>query len=110
MKQYKSAYDNEKKAKKAVKEAEKQLDKQVIERYKTLNSDEVKTLVVDDKWLPAVKAQIDDEVEAISQSLTQRVNELAGRYNKAVVEIDEEVVELETRVESHLKAMGIVWN
>ncbi|MBD3617462.1 MAG: type I restriction-modification system subunit M [Gracilimonas sp.] len=110
MKTYKSAYDKEKKAKKAVKEAEKQLDEQVIEKYPQLSEDEVKTLVVDDKWLPTIKGQIDGEVEAISRSLTQRVNELAGRYNKAVVEIDEEVNELETRVQSHLEAMGVVWN
>lgn len=110
MKTYKSAYDNEKKAKKAVKEAEKQLDKQVIEKYPKLSEDEVKILVVDDKWLPTIKGQIDGEVEAISRSLTQRVNELAGRYDKAVVEIDEEVNELETRVQSHLEAMGVVWN
>ncbi len=107
MKQYKSAYDNEKKAKKAVKEAEKQLDKQVIEKYPQLSEDDVKTLVVDDKWLPAIKGQIDGEVGAISRSLTQRVNELAGRYNKAVVEIDEEVDELEGKVNRHLSQMGI---
>jgi len=108
MKTYKSAYDNEKKAKKAVKEAEKQLDKQVIEKYPQLSEEDVKTLVVDDKWLPTIKGQIDGEVEAISRSLTQRVNELAGRYDKAVVEIDEDVEELETRVQSHLEAMGVV--
>ena len=110
MKIYKSAYDNEKKAKKAVKEDEKQLDKQVIEMYPQLSEEEVKILVVDDKWLPTIKGQIDGEVEAISRSLTQRVNELAGRYDKAVDEIDEEVDELETRVQSHLEAMGVVWN
>jgi len=93
-----------------VKEAEKQLDKQVIEKYPLLSEDEVKTLVVDDKWLPAIKGQIDGEVEAISRSLTQRVNELAGRYNKAMVEIDEEVDELENRVHFHMEAMGVVWN
>jgi type I restriction enzyme M protein len=79
----------------------------VIEKYPQLTEDEVKTLVVDDKWLPTIKGQIDGEVEAISRSLTQRVNELAGQYEKAVVEIDEEVDELETRVQSHLEAMGI---
>ena len=110
MNEYKEAYDGERKAKKEVKEAEKAIAKQVIERYKTLTEVEVKTLVVDDKWLPAVKAQIDGEVEAISRSLTRRVNKLADRYEKAVVEIDEEVDELETRVQSHLEAMGVVWN
>lgn len=110
LKQYKKAYDDEKSAKSTVQDAEKALDKKVIERYKSLSHEEVKTLVVDDKWLPVIKGQIDGEVEAISRSLTQRVNELADRYEKAVMEIDEEVDELQIRVQSHLEAMGVVWN
>ena len=110
LKAYKTAYDRERTAKKAVKDAEKQLDKQVIEKYPQLSEEEVKTLVVDDKWLPTIKAQIDSEVDAISRSLTHRVNELAGRYESAVLEIDEEVNELESRVQSHLEAMGVAWN
>ncbi|MEX0660372.1 MAG: type I restriction-modification system subunit M [Balneolaceae bacterium] len=107
---YKKAYDNERNAKKAVKDAEKSLDKKVIERYKTLTETEVQTLVVDDKWLPAIKGHIDGEVEAISRSLTQRVNELAGRYDTAVMELDELVDELEEKVNGHLEAMGVaVW-
>ena len=110
MQQYKTAYDTEKKAKKAVKDAEKSLDKKVIERYKTLTETEIQTLVVDDKWLPAIKGHIDGEVEAISRSLTQRVNELAGRYETAVMELDEQVDELEEKVNGHLEAMGVaVW-
>ncbi|MDR9367322.1 MAG: type I restriction-modification system subunit M [Balneolaceae bacterium] len=107
MQQYKTAYDNERKAKKAVKKAVKDLDKKVIEQYKQLSPEEVKNLVVDDKWFPSIKGQIDGEVEAISRSLTQRVNELAGRYDRAVVEIDDEVAEMEQRVERHFQSMGI---
>jgi type I restriction enzyme M protein len=111
MDRYKTAYNNERKAKKAVKTAEKELDKQVIEQYRKLSEDEIRTLVVDDKWLPTVKSQIDGEVEAISRSLTQRVNELADRYDQAVFELDKEVATLEQKVNSHLEAMGVaVWN
>ena len=107
LKHYKKCYDLERKAKKMVTDAEKELDKKVIERYKTLNEAEVKTLVVDDKWLPAVKAQIDGEVEAISRSLTRRVNELAERYETALVELGQKKEELEQRVVQHLSQMGI---
>jgi type I restriction enzyme M protein len=110
MRYYKKCYDLERKAKNAVKEAEQKLDKQVIEKIKQLTEVEIRTLVMDDKWLPVIKGQIDGEVEAISRSLTQRVNELADRYDKAVVEINEEVAELEQRVNTHLEAMGVAWN
>jgi type I restriction enzyme M protein len=110
MRHYKNCYDLERKAKKMVKDAEKSLDKKVIERYKTLTEAEVQALVVDDKWLPTIKSHIDGEVEAISRSLTRRVNELAGRYETAVKELDEQVNELEKKVNGHLEAMGVaVW-
>jgi len=110
MRYYKKCYDLERKAKKAVKEAKQKLDKLVIEKIQLLTDEEVRTLVVDDKWLPVIKGQIDGEAEAISRSLTQRVNELADRYNKAVVEINDEVAELEQRVNTHLEAMGVAWS
>jgi len=109
LKQYKQAYDDEKSAKKAVKDAEKKLDHQVIQKIQQLSEEEIRTLVVDDKWLPVIKGQIDGEVEAISRSLTQRVDELADRYEKAVLEINDEVAELEQRVNAHLEKMGVAW-
>jgi len=107
LKHYKKCYDLERKAKKMVTDAEKELDKKVIERYKTLSEAEVKILVVDDKWLPTIKEKIDGEVEAISRSLTRRVNELAERYETALVELDQKTEELEQRVVQHLSQMGI---
>ncbi|MFH0905078.1 MAG: hypothetical protein V1854_07870 [Methanobacteriota archaeon] len=49
-------------------------------RYKTLTEDEVKTLVVDDKWMAAISQDVKSEMECISQRLTQRIKELAERY------------------------------
>jgi len=110
VREYKDAYDAASKAKKKVKKAEKTLKKQVNEKYPKLLPDEVQTLVVDDKWLPAVKQKMDDEVDAISRQLTQRLAALAERYDKAVTEIDAEVDTLETKVNSHLDQMGVAWN
>lgn len=107
VRRYKDAYDAASKSKKKVKKAEKALRKQVNEKYPELSPKEVKTLVVDDKWLPAIKQKMDDEVDAISRLLTQRLAALAGRYDKAVTEIDDEVDTLETKVNEHLKEMGV---
>ena len=48
--------------------------------YPKLTEAEIKTLVVDDKWLAALDAAIHGEMDRISQALTQRVKELAERY------------------------------
>ncbi|MDZ7682641.1 MAG: hypothetical protein U5J63_13250 [Fodinibius sp.] len=109
VRQYKDAYDAASKAKKKVKKAKKALRKQVNEKYPELSPDEVQTLVVDDKWLPAIKQKIDDEVEAVSRQLTRRLKELAERYDRAVEDIDSEVEALEEKVNGHLETMGVAW-
>ena len=64
--------------KKKLKDAEADLDAKAYAKYPTLTEAEVKTLVVDDKWLAALEAAIHGEMDRISQALTQRV-EGAGR-------------------------------
>jgi type I restriction enzyme M protein len=78
-------------------------------RYGDLTIDEIKTLVVDDKWMTAIYAGVQNEMQRISHRLTQRVKELAQRYEKPMPELLEEVVELESKVYEHLKGIGFSW-
>ena len=48
-----------------------------------LTEAEIKTLVVDDKWLASLDAAIHGEMDRVSQQLTQRVKELAERYESS---------------------------
>ena len=66
--------------KKAVKDRETLLDSNVLAKYPTLTEAEVKTLVVEDKWLGTIATDIHGEMDRISQALTQRGTELAERY------------------------------
>jgi len=95
---------------KRVKDAQKALEAKVAARYKTLSEDEVKTLVVDDKWLAALAAAVQTELDRVSQTLTHRVKELADRYTTPLPQLSEEVDALSARVDIHLKKMGFVWN
>ncbi len=100
--------------KKALKEAEAALDTLAYAKYPKLTEDEIKTLVVEDKWLATISAAIHGEMDRISQALTQRVKELAERYETPLPQITENAAELEQRVSMHLKRMGfnhglIVW-
>jgi type I restriction enzyme M protein len=67
--------------KKRLKEAEAALDAEAYARYPKLSEAEIKTLVVDDKWLAALDAVTHGEMDRVSQQLTQRVKELAERYS-----------------------------
>ena len=75
-------------------------------KYPKLTEAEVKTLVVDDKWLAALDAAIHGEMDRISQALTQRVKELAERYETPLPQMVGRVVELERKVNRHLERMG----
>jgi type I restriction enzyme M protein len=52
---------------------------------------------------------INSEMDRISQRLTQRIKELAERYEMPLPELTSRVDELTSRVEVHLKKMGMVW-
>lgn len=89
-----------------IKKAVADLDKKVIERYKTLTEDEIKQLVVDDKWMASIERSVKTEMERISQRLTQRIKELAERYETPLPTQTNEVKLLEEKVNKHLEMMG----
>lgn len=92
--------------KKLITQAEAELDGEAYEKYPELTEDEVKTLVVDDKWLTRLDADVHGEMDRISQSLTQRVKELAERYEAPLPQLSDCVADLEDKVNGHLERMG----
>ncbi len=95
--------------KKRLRGAEAALDAKAYAQYPKLKEAEIKTLVVDDKWLAALDAAIHGEMDRISQALTQRVKEFAERYEAPMPQILNRVAELENHVNQHLKRMGFAW-
>ena len=80
-----------------------------LQQFGKLTADEVKTLVVDDKWLTTIKANIQTEIDGISQRLTGRVKELAERYATTLVNLNQSSQTQEEKVLEHLQKMGLVW-
>ncbi|MDB4432022.1 N-6 DNA methylase [Akkermansiaceae bacterium] len=96
--------------KKAIKEAEAALDQLAHDQYPKLSEDEVKTLVVDNKWLTTLETAIHGEMDRISQALTQRVKDLADRYETPLPQMTDRVTGLEEQINAHLERMGFAWN
>jgi len=107
---YLDLLEEEMEASRKVKDAQKALDAKVTSRYKTLSENEVKTLVVDDKWLATLATDVQTELNRISQALTGRIKQLAERYATPLPKLSEEVEVLSGKVEAHLKRMGFVWS
>lgn len=102
-------FEKEAKAKRELKTLEEQLDQLTLQQFGQLTADEVKTLVVDDKWLTTIKANIQTEIDAISQRLTGRVKELAERYATTLVALNQSTQTQEEKVLQHLQKMGLEW-
>ena len=97
-------------AKKAIKDADAALDQLAIEKYPQLSDEDIKSLVVEDKWLSFLNESVKGEMDRISQGLTQRIKELAERYETTLPQAVSQVNELESKVSQHLEKMGFSWN
>jgi type I restriction enzyme M protein len=101
--------ENETAAKRTVKEQQAALDKLAYDKYSTLTEAEIKTLVVDEKWMARLAASVQGELKRVSQTLTGRIRELAERYATPLPQLTDEVATLAARVEEHLAKMGASW-
>ncbi|MCX7418000.1 MAG: class I SAM-dependent DNA methyltransferase [Planctomycetia bacterium] len=109
LKQWLKLNTEESDLKKAIKEAEAALDQLSHDKYPKLNEAEIKTLVVDDKWLATIAAAVQGELDRVSQTLTSRIRLLADRYAAPLPQITDEVATLAARVDGHLKKMEASW-
>lgn len=98
--------EKEGEAKRALKETEIELDAKAFAQYAKLSEADIKTMVVENKWLGALSQAIHGEMDRISQALTSRIKELAERYTTPMPEAEAKVKELEMRVKKHLAKMG----
>ncbi|MFL0066538.1 type I restriction-modification system subunit M [Tenacibaculum maritimum] len=103
-------FNKEASLKKEVKVMATDLDALCLEQYGKLTEAAVRELVVDKKWLASLQATLQTEMDAISQRLTSRIQELAARYEHTLTELDGTTNMLENKVSEHLKKMGLVWS
>jgi len=89
-----------------VKDVQKALESEVAAKYSKLTTDEIKTLVVDDKWMARLAADAQSELDRVSQALTRRVRQVAERYATPLRQLTDEVATLAARVDEHLNKMG----
>jgi type I restriction enzyme M protein len=103
-------FDKEAELKKTVKAKEAELDQMTLEQFGKLTANEVREIVVEDKWLTSIKSDIQTEIDGISQRLTTRIKELGERYDNKLGSLATETEALEARVAEHLQKMGLAWS
>ncbi|MEA1897722.1 MAG: N-6 DNA methylase [Bacteroidota bacterium] len=106
LKAYEKLMAKETKLKADIKKALAELEAKIINQYPKLSIEEIKTIVLDKKWMATMEAKIKTEMDAISHRLTERIKELAERYETPMPKLTNEVADLTKKVENHLKKMG----
>ena len=107
---YADVLDQQATAKTKLKAAQEALDKKIDAKYPLLTEAEIKTLVIDDKWMAHLAAAVQGELDRVSQTLTGRIRELAERYATPLPKLTDQVATLAARVDEHLKSMGATWH
>ena len=101
--------DTVSKVSRAVKKEQEALDQEVLAHYATLTEAEIKTLVVQDKWLASIQSAIEGEIYRVIQALTGRVKELEERYAQPLPALEQEVDGYSMRVADALERDGDDW-
>lgn len=107
---YAAVLDQQATAKTQLKAAQEVLDAKIDAKYPKLAEAEIKTLVIDDKWMAHLATAVQGELDRVSQTLTGRIRELAERYATPLPQLTSEVATLAARVDEHLKRMGATWS
>lgn len=94
---------------KIVKELNIALDEAEKDKYAELTIDEVKELLVNQKWYYTIFDGISELYSATSHSMANKISELANRYADTLPSIEKEVEEYEAKVKFHLERMGFEW-
>jgi type I restriction enzyme M protein len=106
---YTAALEKEAAAKKTLKDTSATLNDKVADKYGKLSTQAIQDIAIDDKWLTAVKAFADAELERVSQALTGRIRELSRRYGQTLPECAMQASLASEAVDSHLRKMGLSW-
>ena len=93
---------------KKIKDAQKLLNEKVTAQYTKLSIDEIKFLIVEDKWLTTLAADVQTELDRVSQVLTGRIKLLAERYAEPLPQLVANLAVLNAKIDAHLAKMGFI--
>ncbi|RME53052.1 hypothetical protein D6783_03050, partial [Candidatus Woesearchaeota archaeon] len=94
---------------KEIKDAQASLDRAVLHQYARLSEDDIKALVIEDKWRAALEKALHARTDSIAALLAARLHELHERYARPLPGLEQEVARLTETVHQHLKTMGLSW-
>lgn len=99
-------FDRQGKVKQRLAAAEREIGAKALAIYPQLTDAETLALVVDEKWLVAIRSYVDAVVADSTRRLIARITQLEDRYASTVASLEERRARLADEVAGHLAAMG----
>ncbi|WRC12108.1 type I restriction-modification system subunit M [Helicobacter pylori] len=96
------------KALKMKNKAYEELELKAFHQYKNLEINEIKDLIIQDKWLNSLKNALENKILKRINAFTSALNEIISSYSNSLLELDKEVKESESKVLEHLKDLGLM--
>ncbi|WQU98121.1 type I restriction-modification system subunit M [Helicobacter pylori] len=96
------------KAQKAKNKADEALELKAFHQYKKLEIEEIKDLIIKDKWLNSLKNALEDKILKRINAFSSALNAIIANYSNSLLELDQEVKESESKVLEHLKDLGLM--
>ncbi|WP_033756734.1 type I restriction-modification system subunit M, partial [Helicobacter pylori] len=96
------------KALKMKNKAYEELELKAFHQYKNLEINEIKDLIIQDKWLKSLKNALENKILKRINAFISALNEIIQTYSNSLLELDKEVKESESKVLEHLKDLGLM--
>ncbi|MGL2511280.1 type I restriction-modification system subunit M [Helicobacter pylori] len=96
------------KALKMKNKAYEELELKAFHQYKNLEINEIKDLIIKDKWLNSLKNALENKIQKRINAFISALNEIIQTYSNSLLELDKEVKESESKVLEHLKDLGLM--
>ncbi|WRB91396.1 type I restriction-modification system subunit M [Helicobacter pylori] len=88
--------------------AHEELELKAFHQYKNLEINEIKDLIIKDKWLNSLKNALENKILKRINAFISALNEIISSYSNGLLELDKEVKESESKVLEHLKDLGLM--
>ncbi|WQU73879.1 type I restriction-modification system subunit M [Helicobacter pylori] len=96
------------KALKMKNKAHEELELKAFHQYKNLELNEIKDLIIKDKWLNSLKNALENKIQKRINAFISALNGIISSYSNSLLELDKEVKESESKVLEHLKDLGLM--
>ena len=109
LKKYEVLADAEEELREKRKSKESELVELIAEKYSSLEESDVKSVLIENKWIKAIKEVVESELDSTILKLSKRLSELNDRYLVPLPEIEKEREKLSQKVKAHIEEMGVKW-